>query len=111
MDRRSLTSATNGRKGGRKKGPATIIAEKMRDEIAKQIKAEAPVLIAAQLQRAKEGDTIAFRELMDRAFGRPKQPLANDEENPLLPFPIIEPPKHVLLDNRNEKNNGDAPQD
>lgn len=83
MDKRSLTSAINGRKGGRKKGLATIEAEKARNLIAEMLARDLVPIVNKAIEQAKEGDKYAREWLADRAFGKATQFLATDPDNPL----------------------------
>lgn len=66
-------SRENGKKGGRPKGEASILAERARIRIAQRITEEIEPLVDAQLEKAKKGDTQAFKELLDRGYGKPKE--------------------------------------
>ena len=78
MDKRSLTSAQNGRKGGRKKGESTILREKGKDYIARRVEEEIGPLVEILLKKAKGGDMFAIKELFDRAWGKATQPTEMD---------------------------------
>ena len=84
MDKRSLTSAENGRKGGRKKGYASIEAEKARNLIAEKLGKELIPIVEKAIDQAKEGDKYAREWLSDRAYGKATQFLATDPDNPLI---------------------------
>ena len=58
---------------GRKQGMASILADKTKDYIALEIDKNVTPLVQAQVEKAKGGDTIAFRELLDRGFGNVKE--------------------------------------
>lgn len=63
---------------GRKKGAATLASEKMRATIAERVLNEVDAIVGPQIAKAKEGDTNAFKELMNRAFGMPRQNVGLD---------------------------------
>lgn len=74
MDRRSITSAENGRKyGGRPKGEATIAREKARDLLARRVEEEITPIADKLIEKAKTGDVPAIKELFDRAWGKSKE--------------------------------------
>lgn len=73
MDKRSITSALNGRKGGRKKGAATIEREKLKEYIAQKIAENGEQIVSVLLEKALTGDIMSIRELFDRGFGKPSQ--------------------------------------
>lgn len=58
---------------GRKKGEATLYSEALKAKIAELVAVDAPEMIKAQVKKAKEGDTTAFKELMDRVLGKAPQ--------------------------------------
>ena len=67
------TSRENGRKGGRPKGFSGKTAEEGRAYILKRVQDELEPIITKQIEQAKEGDGNARKDLMDRAYGRPKE--------------------------------------
>ena len=73
MDRRSITSAQNGKKGGRKKGLASIKAEQARNLLAKMVYKEIVPIAKVLIAKSKKGDIQAIKELLDRAFGKAPQ--------------------------------------
>ncbi len=73
MDGRANTSAENGKKGGRPKGFSAIQAEKTREYIAHRIAEEQEPIVNALIDKAKTGDVPAFKELMDRGFGKVRE--------------------------------------
>jgi hypothetical protein len=64
---------------GRKKGAATLYSEALKAEIAKLVKVAAPEMIKAQIKKAKDGDTYAFKELMDRTLGKAPQAITGPD--------------------------------
>lgn len=73
MDRRSITSKLNGKKGGRKKGVATIEREKAKEYIAERIGEYMPAIFDVMIVKALDGDITAIKELFDRGFGKALQ--------------------------------------
>lgn len=71
----ALTKAAqeNGKKGGRPKGFAAKSAEEARAYIVKRVNEELEPIISKQLEQALAGDKDARRDLMDRAYGKPKE--------------------------------------
>lgn len=64
------------RKGaGRKQGYAAKSAEEARRVFAELVSAEIGPIAQALIKKAKKGDIRAIRELLDRAYGRPLQPI------------------------------------
>ncbi len=76
------TSRNNGKKGGRPKSNHTLESEVKRELIAEWIAPHMKKMVMVQVQKAKKGDTKAFKELCDRAYGRP----VNIGEDKLSPF-------------------------
>ncbi len=70
MDKRSLTSAQNGKLGGRPKGFAALEAERQRDYVAQVLVKEFAPIVATAVKQAKKGDKSAREWLADRAFGK-----------------------------------------
>lgn len=68
-----LTSAQNGKLGGRPKGTNAIAAEKARSYISDRVSAELEPLIDIAIKQALEGDLNARKDLLDRAYGKPKE--------------------------------------
>lgn len=66
-------SRLNGMKGGRKKGYKAINAEKAGEYIAQRVSKELEPIITVAIEQAKGGDQAARRDLLDRAYGRPKE--------------------------------------
>lgn len=75
IDKRSLTSAANGKKGGRKKGLASIKAEEARNILAQMVFDEITPIGLKLIKEAKKGNVAAMKELFDRAFGKAPQAL------------------------------------
>lgn len=84
MDGRRLTSAQNGKKGGRPKGEATILREKAKDYLARRLEEEIGPIADKLIEKASSGDVPAIKELFDRAWGKSVQPLGNDNGKPLV---------------------------
>lgn len=80
-------SRFNGKKGGRPKGSKashTLKAEKAREYIVARVVEELKPIIDKAIEQAKMGDQASRRELLDRAFGKPKLSVENQEEVSLL---------------------------
>lgn len=67
--------ANGGRRegSGRKKGPATIEREKVKDFIAQQIALHAHEIVGVLMEKSLTGDVPAIKELFDRGFGKAMQ--------------------------------------
>lgn len=79
-------SVENGRKGGRPKGSKashTLQTEAGRAFVVATIAKHLGPLIDAMVEKAKKGDTQAFKELFDRGWGKSPQPLTGDKDNPV----------------------------
>lgn len=74
------TSAENGKKGGRPKGYAAIEAEKAREYIAKRVSEELEPIISKAIEQAQAGDSNARKDLLDRAYGKPKEVVEHQGE-------------------------------
>lgn len=90
MDRRSTTSALNGKKGGRPKGYSAIQAEKAREILCKELEKEwAPIVLKA-IEQAKNGDQNARNWLSERGYGKVAQAITTeDEEGNAIPLQTI----------------------
>ena len=66
--------------GGRKKGLATVQAEKARAYIAIRVSKELKPIMDKAIEQAKAGDQITRRDLMDRAYGKPKEIIEHEGE-------------------------------
>lgn len=75
---------------GRKKGLASVEAEMARASIAKKINDNLDSIIGPQIKKAQEGDTQAFKELLNRAFGMPRQNLGLDGGEEGEPIEVID---------------------
>ena len=69
------TSRENGRKGGRPKSNHTLSSEVARELIAKELSPRIPKIVKALAKKAESGDVKSAKELFDRAYGRPLQPV------------------------------------
>lgn len=58
---------------GRKKGFKAIEAEKAREYIINRVSEELGPIIDKAIEQAKAGDQTARRELLDRAYGKPRE--------------------------------------
>jgi len=83
-DKRSLTSAENGKKGGRKKGFPALEAEKARLMIAEKLATEFEPILDKAIAQAKEGNKDARDWVTDRAYGKPIQSLTGKDGAPLF---------------------------
>lgn len=60
---------------GRKVAQHTIETEAARKRLIELVVAELDELILPQIERAKKGDTVAFKELMERSLGKVTAPV------------------------------------
>ena len=58
---------------GRKKGFKAIESEKAREYIINRVSEELGPIIDKAIEQAKDGDQTARRDLLDRAYGRPRE--------------------------------------
>lgn len=72
-DKRSETSAENGKQGGRPISESTIRAQMARDYISEQVKHSLEPIVAKAINDAILGNDTARAWLSDRAWGKPKQ--------------------------------------
>jgi hypothetical protein len=70
-DKRSTTSAENGKKGGRPISEATIRAQEARDYISQQVKDSLGAIVAKAVTQAIEGDSKAREWLSSYSWGKP----------------------------------------
>ncbi len=78
MDKRSLTSSENGKLGGRPKGSKawhTLEAEKGKAALIEAYLKNIRPINEALIAKATAGDIQAIRELHDRVYGKPNQPI------------------------------------
>ena len=63
----------NGKKGGRPKGTNAVQAEKAREYIAMRVGKELEPIIDKAIEQARSGDVQARKDLLDRAYGKPRE--------------------------------------
>lgn len=68
---------------GRKKASHTIQAEAAKAELVRMYCENVRPINEALIQKAKQGDIAAIKELHDRVFGKAAQPLTTPDDNPL----------------------------
>lgn len=73
------TSKENGKKGGRPKGFAAKNAEEGKKLLIAMYLENIKPINEALLNKAREGDMQAIKELHDRVYGRPPQPLTGPQ--------------------------------
>ena len=73
-------SRINGRKGGRKKGIATIASENARAYVVTRIAAELQPIMDRILEEAKNGDTKSLEYLVNQLIGKPTETLKTQED-------------------------------
>ena len=74
---------------GRKKGPATVAREKVKDYIAERIATDIAPIIDKLILKAKAGDVASIKELFDRGFGKASQSVDHTTNGKELPTPIL----------------------
>lgn len=80
-------SIENGRKGGRPKGAKathTLEAQKAKEELIRMYIENIRPINEALINKAKEGDMQAIKELHDRVWGKSVQPIEGDIKGELL---------------------------
>lgn len=80
-DKRSKTSAENGKLGGRPISTTTLITQESRKYIAEQVRANLEGIVSQMLAKSLDGDLPATRELFDRAFGKAVQAVVTENED------------------------------
>jgi len=86
-DRRSITSAENGRKGGRPVSTATLRAQKAREILTEWLENDLQEIYTALVNKAKQGDVPAAKELFDRGWGKAVQGLyTTDDKGNVTPI-------------------------
>lgn len=99
-------SRQNGKKGGRPKGYVALAAEKMREKVMKQMEEEYDLLWKPQFDKAKKGDTAAFKEIREFAAGKPRQNMGldgGDDGEPIQTLELTdEQYRRIILDRANE---------
>lgn len=66
---------------GRKKGEATLIAQKSRIYLAKRLAKELNPIVSKAIEDAKKGDKAAREWLFDQAFGKAPQAVTLSDDN------------------------------
>ena len=79
-DKRSNTSADNGKKGGRPVSEATIRAQEARNFISEQVKNNLGAIVSKAIVQAIEGDYKAREWLSGYSWGKPAINLGTDED-------------------------------
>jgi len=88
-DKRSQTSAANGKKGGRPKKHSTVLAEKARDFIAQELEKNLKPIVKKAVDDAKQGDKAARDWLSERGWGKvPQAVLTKDEDGNDVPLTV-----------------------
>jgi len=80
QDKRSITSAENGKKGGRPVSEATLKAQEARLKLVQRLEAEWVPIVDKAIEQAKAGDEKARAWLADRGYGKVTQMIATEDE-------------------------------
>lgn len=75
-NKKAISSRQNGKLGGRPVGAKaghTLTAEAAKAYIIKRVSEELEPIITKQIQQAIDGDGNARKDLLDRAYGKPKE--------------------------------------
>lgn len=82
-------SAPGERRGGRQKGVPNKNTHDIKSIASVHGKAAIDKLVAImQRSSSEQAQVAAAKELLDRAYGRPSQPIAGDKDVPLFPAKI-----------------------
>lgn len=84
---------------GRKKGVIALAFERTRAKVAEMVEKEIEPMTQAMIEKAKKGDAPAFKELLDRGFGKVKEQVdltSDDEKIVFVPAELIK--KHGVND-------------
>ena len=106
MDGRKNTSAENGKKGGRPISTATLETQVLREYITKRVIKEKAKIVTALINKAKDGDIQAAKELFDRAVGKARESL--DVTSGGKPIPISNIFSHDIPDNDSDKEDSET---
>ena len=101
-------SRENGKKGGRPRGTASIVAQEFREKLAEKIRQDVEKWLAALEPKALGGDVYAWNAVMDRAFGKPQQAIDHTTDGKQLPTPIL---AYVSNNNSNSQDNENGSED
>ena len=80
-DKRSITSAENGKKGGRPVASATLRKQKMREMLSAELEAEWLPIVAKAIEQAKDGNQQARDWLSGYSLGKPAQAIVTEDED------------------------------
>lgn len=81
FDKRSITSAENGKLGGRPRGKASIATEKARLEILEAVEKELKPILDKAIEQAKQGDKGARDWLSSYAWGKATVTVVTEDED------------------------------
>ena len=105
-DKRTETSAENGKQGGRPISEATIKAQLAREYIAEHVKQSLEPIVAKAINDAILGDATARAWLADRAWGKPKQEMGFTDTEGLDIFEPSDKIKALAASLNETKKNG-----
>lgn len=80
LDRRSITSAQNGKKGGRPRGKASIATENARAYILEQVEQALKPIVEKAIEQAKDGNQPARDWLSSYSWGKATQVMVTEDE-------------------------------
>jgi hypothetical protein len=83
---------------GRKKGFSTLESEKAREFIVRRVNESIGPIIDSLVERGKNGDLGAIKELFDRAYGKAVQSteISGKDASPIVFMPLELMKKHGL---------------
>jgi hypothetical protein len=83
---------------GRKKGYSAIETEKARELIIRRVNEAIGPILDSLIKQATEGNTVATKELFDRAYGKAVQSneISSKDGNPIVFMPLALIQKHGL---------------